>query len=98
MRVRGAQREMSSTERERAREELLEVGKKGSGKEGKKEKKVFLGEVSPIRCAFPVLPFICFPHPFARAAGVCPALTPTDGNAGGFSPAGLSPGPAALLV
>ena len=36
MRVRGAQREMSSTEREHVREELLEVGKKGSGKKKKK--------------------------------------------------------------
>lgn len=37
MRVRGAQREMSSTEREPVREELLEVGKKGSGKKEKKK-------------------------------------------------------------
>lgn len=73
------------------------MGKEGRGKK-KEKKKVFVGEVNPIRCALPVLPFVCFPHPSAHAAGCCPALTPTDGNSGGFSPARLSPGPAALLV
>lgn len=84
-------------ERERVREELLEVGKKGSGKK-KKKKKVFVGEVNPVRCAFPILPLICFLHPFMHAAGFQPTLTPTDGNSRGFSPASLSPGPAAFLV
>lgn len=54
-------------------------------------------EVNPVRCAFPILPFISFLpallHPFTHAA-----LTPTDGNSRGLSPVSLSAPPAAHLV
>jgi len=63
---------------------------------------VFVGEVNPIRCAFPILPFISFLpallHPFTHAAGFYPTLTPTDGNSRGLSPVSQNARPAAHLV
>lgn len=49
---------------------------------------VIVGEVNPIRCAFPILPFISFLpallHPFTHAAGTAPLSRPLMETPGGF--------------